>query len=190
MTLPIVVVVIAALAVGCGGGDDSTSTSTAGSSASETNTSASSDSTPNSSSNSGSAAQAGATVTTSTLSKAEFIRQATAACNEEREGLVDEVTNYLSKQESKELPESVSLVNMARSVMLPTIEAEMAAVRGLGAPAGDEEEVEAMIGATLAAVDEVKELKKAKSLEEIENHFAGATQMFQDYGFEACINSL
>jgi hypothetical protein len=130
----------------------------------------------------------GASVTTSSLDKAAFIKQASAACAKERKSLISEATAYLEKPAVKKQPEGIAFANMARAVMAPTIEAEIAAVTRLGAPAGDEEEVEAMLAAQQASVEEVKGLKQAKSLEDIEVHFRDATKLYEAYGFEACTN--
>jgi hypothetical protein len=131
----------------------------------------------------------GASVTTSSLDKAAFIKQASAACAKERKSLVNEATAYLEKPAVKKQPEGTAVANMARAVMVPTIEAEIAAVTKLGAPAGDEEQVEAMLAAQQVGVEEVKGLKQAKSLEDIEAHFRDATKLYEAYGFEACTNS-
>jgi hypothetical protein len=41
-------------------------------------------------------------------------------------------------------------------VVIPALEAEVRAIRALGAPAGDEAEVEAIIAATEAGIDEIR----------------------------------
>jgi hypothetical protein len=153
------VAAIAASAVGCGGG--------AGGSTSE-------------------AQSGGPSIATSSLDKTEFVKKASAACQREREGLPEEASVYLSKHGSKGLSESVVIANMAKAVMVPTIEAEIAAIRKLGAPAGDEEQIEAILAAQQKALDEVKGLKEAKSIEAILAHFGDANKMLKDYGFTAC----
>jgi hypothetical protein len=153
---------IAAIAVGCGGDDDSMSPSAA------------------------SGQPANVTVTTSSLSKEGFIKQASAACHREGKGLIGEVSAYLKKHRDDGLKERALQAHMVKAVVLPTVEASMAAVRELGAPAGDEEEVESLLVAQLEAVNEVRRLKKVASFEEVEAHFAEAGDSFRDYGFRSC----
>jgi hypothetical protein len=126
------------------------------------------------------------------LSKKEFLKRAEAACEKQRESLVEEASNFINKRIGKgdtEADELALIGPMAKAVMVPTIEAEIAAVRKLGAPAGDEEQIEALLEAQQEAVEEVKELKSANSLEDVEKHFANATEMYAEYGFGACTNS-
>lgn len=125
---------------------------------------------------------------TSSLDKAEFIKQASAACARERKPLVNEAAAYLEKPAVEKQPNSTALANMSKAVVVPIIEAEIAAVRQLGAPEGDEEEVEAMLAAQQAGVEEVSGLQQAKSMEEVEAHFREATKLYEAYGFEACTN--
>ncbi|HET8863445.1 MAG TPA: hypothetical protein VFM94_09370 [Solirubrobacterales bacterium] len=131
----------------------------------------------------------GPTVTTSSLSQEEYVKQASAACEKIRKPLLKEVNAYLVKNDSKKVKEGVLVANMSKAVLLPTIEAEIEAVRKLGAPDGDEEEIESILAAQEASVEEVKGVKEAATLEEIESHFIGASKMYQDYGFTACTNS-
>jgi ethanolamine utilization protein EutP (predicted NTPase) len=126
-------------------------------------------------------------VTTSSLSKAQFIKKASAACRQERRGLVAEASAYLGKH-SSDGPRPVVIADMGKAVMAPTVEAEVAAVRKLGAPAGDEEEVEAMLAADEKGIEEVKDLKEAKSIYQVVRHFYAASELFKAYGFSACTN--
>lgn len=157
MSLLAAAVAIVAIGVGCGGSDD-----------------------PNSGS------EATETIATSSLSKAAFIKQAREACLREGKGLIGEATAYRREHESEDLPEGVQLANMVKAVILPTVEAQIAAVRELGAPAGDEKEIEALLAAQQAAVDTVRELKSAESLEVVESRFAGAAKKLEAYGFTGC----
>lgn len=140
------------------------------------------------SSGNGESAGGGAAVTTSSLSHDEFVKQASAACSRERKGLIGEVNAYLTKHDSKGMPETVLFANMIKSVMVPTIEAETEAMRELGAPEGDEEEIEAILASQQEAIDEVKGLKNVKGIEDVEVHFKDVGKELRDYGFTACTN--
>jgi hypothetical protein len=176
----LVAAAVVAMLMGCGGGDDdsgggvpstSGSTSTAGSGSSSESSSG------------------GPPVTTSSLSKAEFIKKATVACELERKNLVTEVTDFMSEGLKEGKNEKALIASMAKVVMVPTVEAEMDAIRTIGVPAGDEDEIEAILATEQGGIEEVKQLKSADDLEEIEDHFTEATKKFRAYGFEACTNS-
>jgi hypothetical protein len=164
-TLLVAATAIAAVVVGCGDSDESTSATGSGDDGS---------------------------LTTSSLDKEEFVEEAGAACGRVRKGLVSEVNAYLSQHQKDGLAETALLAKMAKAVLLPTVEAEIAAIRKLGAPEGDEDEVEALLVAQQAAVDKAKELQKVSSIEDVEAQFTDATKMFKDYGFKSfigCLNS-
>lgn len=137
----------------------------------------------------GSASASGDGLATSSLGKAEYVKQASAACVKERDNLLAKVNAYLEKHDSKNADEGVVLAGMYKAVVLPTVEAEIAAVRKLGAPEGDEDEIEAILAAQQKAVDEARQIKSAKTLEELEDPFMPASKMYRDYGFTACTNS-
>jgi hypothetical protein len=179
-------IVIAVIGLGCGsdGGAISASNST-GASVDGSNSGGSSgrEQESNSSRESTTEARPGApTVARSSLSKAAFIRQAGAICRQKGEETLRELDTYVEKHGSEGLSEEVVLANALRAVVLPATEAEISAVSKLGAPAGDKEEVEALLAAQQEAVDEVRELKELKSLGEAAEHFEDATNGFKEYG--------
>jgi hypothetical protein len=191
MTLLAAAFVAVVLATGCGGGGgDSTSTGASGSAGATAGGGSESGSNSSAESGSGGESSGAGGLSESSLSKEEYVKQASAACNKEREGLIEEVAAYLEKHGSDNLPEGVLIANMAKQVVLPVVEAEVETVRSFGAPAGDEQKVEALLASQEAAVEEVKGLKTAKSLEEVEAHFDSATKEFRAYGFTACTNSI
>jgi hypothetical protein len=155
-------IAVALIVVGCGGDDDSDT----GSAKAETGEVA---------------------VTTSSLSKPAFIKEASAICAREGKGTIRQASVYLSKHGSDGLPEGVLFANMVKKVMLPSIQAQIDEISKLGAPAGDEEQVEALLTAQQQAVDEVEQLKSVKSIEAVEQYFKKASPKYYDYGFSACV---
>lgn len=122
-------------------------------------------------------------------SKAEFVKQANAACQKEREGLVDRIGAYLKKHGSEGKPANVLYADMARKVMLPTIEAETKAVETLDAPSGEQKPIEAILVAQHAAIGEVAALRKVASIEVVEDHFNKPSDLMRAYGIRDCANS-
>jgi len=120
------------------------------------------------------------------LSKAVFVKRANAACSKESKNLIEDVEAYGERRSSEHLPEGVSVANTVKAVVLPIVEAEIAAIRRLEGPPQDRKQIEAMLVAQQSAVDEVKKLKSLKSFEEVEDHFSKAAKQLKGYGLTAC----
>lgn len=71
-----------------------------------------------------------------------------------------------------------------RTVLLSVIAAEINDLQKLGAPEGDEQEIEAMLAAQEAALDEAKANKR--KLEDVEDYFAEADKELRAYGLDEC----
>ncbi len=69
---------------------------------------------------------------------------------------------------------------------MPVVEERIAAIRKLGAPAGDEEEVAAMLTGQEEGIEEVKRLKTFVEGDDLRKYFAQSTKTFEDYGLAAC----
>jgi hypothetical protein len=154
MTVLAIAMAFAVFASGCGG-DDSTSASAAGESDGS-----------------------------SSLSKAEFIKRAAAACASERENSFEQIATYSEKHRSDGLPEAVLAKRAVRATLLSIIAAELDDLQKLEAPAGDEQEVEAMLAAQQAALNEAKANKR--KLEDVEDYFTDADKELQAYGLDEC----
>jgi hypothetical protein len=120
------------------------------------------------------------------VGKAAVIKNADVACRQTRAGLIGEQEAYLATHNSEELPQGELVANMTKTVLLPKIEAEIEKIRKLGAPAGDEKQVEAILLAQLAGVDEVAGLRALETNEALEAPFAEANKMRKGYGFRVC----
>lgn len=160
--LLICAVAVGALVAGCGGDDGSASSGS------------------------------GATVTTSSLSKDEFVKQASAACTRARKNITNESLGYLQQHEAKgdsRADEAASFASMVKVVILPIIENEIAEIEKLGAPSGDEDEIEAFLASEQKGMDEVAKLSRIVSRFQLERYFAPSAKIGRAYGLEACVNS-
>lgn len=150
---------IAVIAAGCGGADDSTSASESMSADSSSQT------------------------------KAEFIKQANAACNKAREGGLEDVAAYTEKHRSPGVPEAVVAAKGLKLTLLSIIEEETKALRGLTPPPGDEEEIEAMLADIQRDFEKAKKVKAKADLhpEEIEDKFLDVDKQIRAYGLSSCV---
>lgn len=121
---------------------------------------------------------------TVTLTKTEFIKQGDAICKEANEDNEAEAEEYaeengftLEKASKDQIEEAVA------AVLVPSLEKQADELKALGAPEGDEDEVEAIIVALEDATGEIEDdpssIFTGKSLDK-PNKLAGA------YGFKVC----
>lgn len=176
--LLIAALALGAIAVGCGADEDEgggEATSAAGTGVgSESNSQA------------GGNGQSGGAVEASSLSKEEFVKQANAACKRESKDLFAEINAYFAKNQTGGSEEE-RIAKTIKATMAPVVEAEIAVVRELGAPAGDEAEVEAMLAAQEAGLERLARLKRAKDLGSGEALFGEGAELLRAYGLEDCV---
>lgn len=112
------------------------------------------------------------TVTTSSLSKAAFIKKANAVCEQER---------------TKILNSTAPLPKGVMAVYVPAYESLIVGVRDLGAPSGDEAEVEAFLAAMQEDTESLEKLApKVKSFGETEDPFKDSAALAKKYGLSRC----
>lgn len=137
----------------------------------------------------GSSGTAGA-ITTSSLSKDEYLQKANAACRAKNANYGKEINAHLKRAGAKGWSESRVVLVGIKTVVLPITEAQLAAVRDLGAPEGDEEEVEAALDAQQEAIAETRAAKQLRTVDESRSLFADATKMLERYGLKDCTYGL
>jgi hypothetical protein len=163
MALFLATAIVVAVAAGCGGSGDS-----------------------------GGESGNGATIKTSSLDKEEFIQQASKACRELKKDILSRVLAYTEEHEPKHptrAQESAVFAAMTKAVVLPTVEKEIVAIRRLGAPSGDEDEIGTFLASEEEAVKGIHNLDHIVSRFEIERYFSPSAKIAYEYGLEACANS-
>jgi hypothetical protein len=122
--------------------------------------------------------------TTETLTKTEFIEQGDAICekaNEQSENEAEEFAEEndftLEKASKEQIEEAVA------EVLVPNLNGQVEDLRALGAPEGDEDQVEEILVSLEGAADEIEEdpglVYEEETLEE-------PSKLAEDYGFEVC----
>lgn len=124
------------------------------------------------------------TSTVSTLSRAEFIKQANRACREERAGLMKEVSEFeRNRSPGKTRPYS----DAVHFIYLPIMEAQIWRIGELGTPPrGDAGRIEAMLDAEKFAIDELATTPRVPSIAAAEREFVEADKLFRAYGLHSC----
>ncbi|HEX5762979.1 MAG TPA: hypothetical protein VFY04_07645 [Solirubrobacterales bacterium] len=132
-------------------------------------------------------------LTTSSLTKAQYLKKANQACFDERSQLTKKIKAYkegIERPQEKRLLETKQYQGFVDDVLLPTYEAELAAVRALGAPSGEERRLEALLAAQQQGLDEVAAQDGIETFEPIEFAFAQGSRMALAYGLTECAVSL
>lgn len=124
------------------------------------------------------------TVTTSSLSKAQFVKKAEALCLQEEKRLYARLKAYGNKNPAEggvsEGPEAV------RKILLPPIQRQIDELRELGAPRGEEKQLETYLDALQEAVDTIDE-KGLSSSDELGRAYKRPNELVRKYGLKECV---
>jgi len=124
---------------------------------------------------------------TVTLTKVEFIKQGDAICkagNKEIEEGFEEFAEENDLPENQE-PNDEQSVELVETVILPGIQQQGEELRDLGAPEGDEEQVDELLTSLEDAVAEGEDDPESL-FEGSTDPFGEVNQLATDYGFEVC----
>ena len=116
------------------------------------------------------------------IDKVEFLREAESICestNARVEAAADDLVG------GRNAPPPGEVRRIVIGIVIPALEAEVAAISSLGAPAGDEREIEAIIAAVEAGIAELR----ADPLSALEGPPPGlvrAGRLAANYGSRAC----
>lgn len=161
--LILVAMAFAAIVVGCGGGDDDSSGSDDSSSASS------------------------GPITTSSLSKAAFIKKVNALCDGYQDERRDKLFAYIDeKREGNGEASEDLLLESVKAVFVPSLEQEVDEIREIGAPKGDEDEIEKILVGFEKSADAADELESTKAKATVDRLFARAGVEASKYGVDEC----
>ena len=124
------------------------------------------------------------TDTDATLTKAELIEQGDAICEKANEQSEDEAEEFAKENDfSLERPTKEQLEEAVSEILVPSLNRQVKELDALGAPAGDEKQVEAIVVSLEGAADEIQQ---KPSLVFEEKVLKEPSQLAEDYGFEVC----
>jgi len=115
-------------------------------------------------------------------SKVEFLRQADEICLS-TESQIEAAADDLVTNKEEPTPQEVEEV--ALGVVVPALESEVAAIGALGAPEGDEEQVQAILDATEAGIAEIEADPRAL-LDNTPESLVEAEELARRYGSQQC----
>jgi hypothetical protein len=155
--------VIAVFSIGCGGGDSDAS---------------------------GAGADSGAPdgqIATSSLGKAQFVAKINAFCKARHQQVVREVTDFsLSYAQRNPDADVGDAYPGGIRLLLAQIQDQVDAVRDLGAPAGDESKVEAILVAMEDGIEATEKKQPIENATQVFLAFKPSTDLLNAYGLDAC----
>ena len=123
----------------------------------------------------------------SSLTKAEFLKQGNAICAKGEKELNEEFEKFAEEENLSEnkQPTKAQLTKATEEVFLPIIKGQVEGIRDLGAPSGEEEQVDEIVTAAEEAIEKGEE-DPASLANEKEDPFADANKLANDYGLVKC----
>jgi maltose-binding protein MalE len=152
------VLAVAVVAAGCGSSSDDTS---------------------------GSSDATDTTETTAALSKAEFIKQGDAICTKGNQAIETEANEFAKENNvNTKKPTKAQKEEVIVEVVAPDVRRQAEELAELGAPSGDEAEVEAIVAAVEEGADELEE--NPSLLIEDKNPLDKGSKLADSYGMKVC----
>ena len=115
-------------------------------------------------------------------SKVEFLRQADEICHSTESRIEAAADDLLA---GKGDPDPAEVEEVALGIVVPALEAEIAAIGALEAPEGDEDEVQGILDATQAGIEEIEADPQAL-LDGAPKSLVKAEQLARRYGSTQC----
>jgi hypothetical protein len=119
------------------------------------------------------------------ISKAEFTKEAEAACKKNEEALQKDFQAFVKKHSNVTEPTEADYTELVDVVFVGNIEAEMKELRAIEIPNGDEEQVEALLDAREESLKKA-EAESEEAITKSEKVFGKASTLAKEYGLEAC----
>jgi hypothetical protein len=114
---------------------------------------------------------------TSSLSKSEWIAKADSICRQGNQ----EINQAAQQQFGNQRPTAAEIQQFATQTAVPKTQEQVDKLKALGAPSGDEEQVNKILDTVQADID------KAKSAGDVSNStFADANALAKQYGLKVC----
>jgi hypothetical protein len=114
---------------------------------------------------------------TASLTKAEWIAKADAICQQGNQ----EINQAAKQQFGNQKPTAAEVQQFATGTALPNTQSQVDQIKALGAPSGDEDQVNKILDTVQADID------KAKAAGDIENStFADGNALAKQYGLKVC----
>jgi len=123
----------------------------------------------------------------SSLTKAEFLKQGNAICAKGNKEINEGFEEFAKENgfSEKQQPTKAQLTEVVETVVLPKVRGQVEGIKALGAPSGEEAQVEAIVDAAEEALEKGEEEPAALASEKADP-FAKANKKASAYGLVKC----
>ena len=128
----------------------------------------------------------GTTTTTTALTKQEFVREANRICTRTDDKLERASRQFFADAPSGQEAPPEEVEQFGEKTVYPTIQDEIDRIRALGAPAGDEDQVEALLDAAQRGLDTLKDHPDQLAKGAAAPAFDEANKLAGNYGLDRC----
>jgi hypothetical protein len=123
---------------------------------------------------------------TGSISKAAFIKKVDAVCKAGTRRMQTAVLKFLKQGREIKRPTTDQSVKMVGAVIVPSVRQEIKEIKALGVPSGDEEKVNAIIGALEEGVETAEDDPEAVVEGSSDVIFGIAGRIAGEYGITGC----
>jgi hypothetical protein len=129
------------------------------------------------------------TVETSSLSKPQYIAKAEAICGHATENLLKPLFGYMHRHANQPNQSEGELIAAAiQTAVLPKFQTQIDELRNLGAPSGDEKQIEAFLAAMQRGIDSLAQRNELAHITDLDRELQQAGELALDYGIVNCAN--
>jgi hypothetical protein len=121
------------------------------------------------------------------ISKAELIKKGDAICEKGGGKAQTKLNSYVKENKiaKGQEPTDAQFTEISEDILVPAIEVQIDEIRALGAPDGDEEQVEEMLDVLQEGIEGAED-DPVKAVKETSRLLAKGDKLLQEYGFEVC----
>jgi hypothetical protein len=133
-----------------------------------------------------SSGSAGGTIETSSLTKAEFTKRANRICLQGMEDALRAFFTYVRKNEGDSMDNAELETEGMHQLFLPKLEAQTDEIESLGAPSGDEDQIEAFLVAQRRSITSLAQRRELSLATNLDPAFRQSGRLARQYGIESC----
>jgi len=126
------------------------------------------------------------TTTTTALTKTEFIREANRICKQQDKKIERASQQFFADAPNDEEPPPKEVAQFGEKTVFPAIQDEIDRVEALGAPAGDEDQVKAMLDAAKSGLADLEAHPDQLEKGGIASSFEEYQKLASAYGLDEC----
>jgi hypothetical protein len=128
----------------------------------------------------------GSTTTTSSLTKSEYIREANRICKKQDAKIERASQQFFADAPKDQEPPPQEVAQFGKKTVFPAIQDEIDRIEALGAPEGDEEEVQKMLDAAKSGLAKLEAHPNQLEKGGIASSFEEFQKLASAYGLDEC----